>query len=179
MSVNLFEASQQWQTRPADQRFESLESLYAYCQAMRDNAAQSVVSMNRLRAEPAGAELALIGETGQRASLTHWSFGQLANRIGAPAELFSRILQLFFPLYRTAQTLRTTPRAAAIVQGACRRNATCQVTASTRQTQIDPFNFLHESEIFSTANDFGRDEGRGVRGEGKEAANNIKIVANL
>lgn len=86
MSVNLFEANHQWQNRPADQRFESLDALYAYCQAMRDNAATSTINMNRLRAEPAGAELALVGETGQRASLTHWSFGQLANRIGAPAD---------------------------------------------------------------------------------------------
>jgi hypothetical protein len=67
MSMNLFQASHEWQSRPADQRFESLDALYAYTQSMRDNAAQSTINMGRLTAEPTGNQLGLIGEAGQRA----------------------------------------------------------------------------------------------------------------
>jgi len=82
----LLQAHNEWNTRPADQRFETLEALQTYVQTMRDNAATSQIRMSRLTAEPAAHGLELVGEHGQRASMTNWSFGQLANRIGAPAE---------------------------------------------------------------------------------------------
>lgn len=91
MSTNLYQASKQWAGRPADQRFENLAEMYAACQHHRESAATATVPLNRLRCEDRGGDVMLIGATGQAANLTHWSFGQLANRVGAPADYLRRL----------------------------------------------------------------------------------------
>lgn len=89
MSLNLFAASRQWSTRPADERFWNLEEMHAACRSYRDSARTATVRTNQLRCEVGGedgGEVVLQGPAGQPAKLTHWSFGQLANRVGAPAD---------------------------------------------------------------------------------------------
>jgi hypothetical protein len=82
-------ASKQWASRPADQRFTSLTSMLTFCNALRDNSSGRVVSSRRLEALPAPDDqmkgLVIAGPDGVGATSTHWSFGQLANRAGAPA----------------------------------------------------------------------------------------------
>jgi len=97
MTTTLTHAFNQWSTRPADERFKSLVELDA---AVRQHRANSVekrnVEMRKLRVVPSNqlvqvgqvvgdSRPMLQGETGTVADFTHYSFGQLARRIGAPA----------------------------------------------------------------------------------------------
>lgn len=84
--MELFQAHNQWANRPADQQFESVQSLYDathhyYTQAHEKND----VPYSTLRAEAVNGEVMLIGRGNQPALLTNWSFGQLSARADAPA----------------------------------------------------------------------------------------------
>jgi hypothetical protein len=83
--MELFKASRQWAVRPEDERFSSLEEMHAACAGYRGQAAEARVRYADLRVEPDGSEVALVGGAGLTAKLTHWAFGQLAARAGAPA----------------------------------------------------------------------------------------------
>jgi hypothetical protein len=80
--------SQQWATRPADERFLSLDALHAHNVAKRKASAEAGVAVDHLEVLPAadGGEI-LIGAkgTGKAAPMTNWAFGQLAARASAPA----------------------------------------------------------------------------------------------
>lgn len=86
---NLYAASNQWSTRPADQRFWTLADMHAACQAHRDSAREATVQTHSLTLRTAGsdgADLELVGKAGTPARLTHWAFGQLSRVAGAPAD---------------------------------------------------------------------------------------------
>lgn len=84
---NLYAASNQWASRPADERYESLDAMLAATRHHRETAATASVPYHSLRVAAAAAgDIQLVGKTGQNARLTHWSFGQLCNKIGAPAD---------------------------------------------------------------------------------------------
>lgn len=87
--TTLMQASRQWASRPADQRFTSLTSMLDFCNLQRDASRGLVASSRRLEAMPvadsAVAGLQIVNEKGESAFATHWSFGQLAHRAGAPA----------------------------------------------------------------------------------------------
>lgn len=84
--MELFQAHKQWAERPADERFTSLQALYqatrAYAESAREREAVPVAS---LRVENVEGDVQLVGRGGIPAKLTHWAFGQLASRVGAPA----------------------------------------------------------------------------------------------
>lgn len=102
MSV-LMNACNQWMSRPADQRFSSLEELHGAVQHYRDIAAEATnVDVKSLRVavgqtdtdghlivggETPGfsQEPVVIGPSGIPAQFTHYSFGQFARRLSAPA----------------------------------------------------------------------------------------------
>lgn len=84
----LMQASHQWATRPADQRFTSLIELAAYCQNVRENSKSLTLSSRAIEARPVEGDhrsLVVVGPNGAPVVPTHWSFGQLAQRAGAPA----------------------------------------------------------------------------------------------
>lgn len=85
---NLMMASNQWASRPDDQRFTSLIALDAFCSAQRMASASRVVSSRKLEAQPIddpqNKALIVLDPRGNPYQMTHWSFGQLANRAGAP-----------------------------------------------------------------------------------------------
>lgn len=83
--INLMAASNQWANRPADERFENLDSLLAAAKAQRAQAAAATVPANRLRLEPIGGDLRLVGPTGAGSAVTNWAFGQVSRLAGAPA----------------------------------------------------------------------------------------------
>lgn len=88
MSQNLGIASQQWMSRPDDQRFESLISLDAYCTDLRNRSNSRVLSSRKLEAQPIGDDnkgLVLFDQNADMHDITHYAFGQLASRSGAPA----------------------------------------------------------------------------------------------
>lgn len=83
--MELFKANNQWSTRPADERFGSLQEMYDACKHYADTARVARTPYSELRVEAENNEVQITGKTGQFARLTHWSFGQLAQLIGAPA----------------------------------------------------------------------------------------------
>ncbi len=82
--MNLFKASNQWSTRPDDERFASLQELHDAVCGYRASAAQAVVPFNSLRTEASDGEVMLVGKASTPARLTHRAFGQLATAIAAP-----------------------------------------------------------------------------------------------
>lgn len=86
--MELFQASKQWASRPSDERFISLTELASHCNAVRDNSKGRVVSSRSLQARPVDNDplaLVVVGPNGSPVTPTHWAFGQLAQRAGAPA----------------------------------------------------------------------------------------------
>src|SRR5438132_10885119 len=83
--MELMKASQQWATRPADERFWTLEELHEATLAHRQNAQTATTGLGELRVEARDGEIELVGRTGATAQLTHWAFGQLSARAFAPA----------------------------------------------------------------------------------------------
>lgn len=84
--LNLMTASSQWANRPADQRFESPEALHAAALQYRNSAAEkSGVNPSTLRVEAVDNEIKLVGRGNMPSKLTNWSFGQLCNKVEAPA----------------------------------------------------------------------------------------------
>lgn len=83
--MELFKASRQWQSRPADERFASVQELHAVCSDYRSRAKTAQTTYGQLTAQGDGAEVKLIGQTGTSTRLTHWAFGQLCQRANAPA----------------------------------------------------------------------------------------------
>lgn len=77
-------AHREYASRPADERFGSLADLIANAEADRVRSAERAYNLKDLRMVPEGDSLRLESPKG-RAKMTHWSFGQLARTIGAPA----------------------------------------------------------------------------------------------
>jgi len=82
--MELYQANQQWSTRPADEKFRTLEEMYAATKAYAAQARTRTVPWNALRVEANGDNLA-VTRGADPATLTHYAFGQLASRVGAPA----------------------------------------------------------------------------------------------
>jgi len=86
--MELMQANRQWSTRPDDQRFLSLTALNEHVQSQRQLSAAKIVSSRALTLHPVEGDseaLMLTGPNGAPVSITNWSFGQLAQRAGAPA----------------------------------------------------------------------------------------------
>jgi hypothetical protein len=86
--ANLMDASRQWATRPNDERFISLLDLQSHVDQAYSNSRATVVPTRAIKAAPvAGIDggLAFLGPDGATVTPTHWAFGQVAQRAGAPA----------------------------------------------------------------------------------------------
>lgn len=86
--TTLMQASNQWMSRPSDQRFVSLVDLHAHALRVRECSIGKSLSSRGITCAPIEGSrdgLACIGPNGGPVGLTHWSFGQLAQRAGAPA----------------------------------------------------------------------------------------------
>lgn len=89
--MELFKANKQWSTRPADERFPDLESLLSATRAYAETAREADVKWSELRVEAINGDVRLMGRTSQPGTLTHWSFGQLAARVAAPADYLRKL----------------------------------------------------------------------------------------
>ena len=85
--ATLTQASKQWATRPAEERFISLTEMHAAQAAQRAISRAAVVSSRQLRAVPTedNAGILIEGPNGHGFAPSHWAFGQAASLIGAPA----------------------------------------------------------------------------------------------
>lgn len=95
--MNLYDASRQWAERPDDERFftltEAREQAYAYHLAARE-ASVKLGTLN-VHAEEGDPDLYLESATPRSDQVTlkftHWFFGQLAARVGAPAGFLRKL----------------------------------------------------------------------------------------
>lgn len=84
--ATLMQANHEWSTRPADERYKSLEEALGVAQLMRETSTDVQVQRNTLEAfVDADGEVKLVHADGPLA-LTHFSFGQLASWAQAPGE---------------------------------------------------------------------------------------------
>lgn len=86
--MNIMSVSNQWASRPADERFVSLYALRAKMEHSRQHSTAKVVPTKALTFQPVGDDhkgLQVVGQNGAPADLTHFSFGQLASLGKAPA----------------------------------------------------------------------------------------------
>lgn len=87
----LSQASHQWASRPADERFCSLTDLHEHNTRNRWNSKQVVVSNRKIEVQPVYSDdkptgqLVLMGKAGNPAEFSHWSFGQTSVRSNSPA----------------------------------------------------------------------------------------------
>jgi Domain of unknown function (DUF932) len=87
MSI-LTKASNQWASRPSDQRFLDLPSMQRHFEEVRVASREAVVPSRRLEVVPEGGDskgLVVRGPNGHGYAPTHWAFGQLATLAEAPA----------------------------------------------------------------------------------------------
>jgi hypothetical protein len=81
---NLYEASQQWATRPADERYWTVADAYKAALDYRAAAAESNVDTQDLRIYAENGEIRVNGKA-KSARFSHYGFGQFARLAGAPA----------------------------------------------------------------------------------------------
>jgi hypothetical protein len=81
------QASHQWATRPADERFTSLDDLLAHCEQRRRNAVARVVPNEQIEVRPVDEDPLALATivNGQVGVPTNWAFNQVAGLVGAPA----------------------------------------------------------------------------------------------
>jgi len=89
------QASNQWASRPDDQRFCSLTELNDFVRSQREHSLQKVVSSRKLQAVPVedtdNKGLMLVGPNGNPVTPSNWSFGQLAGRADCPVGYMRRL----------------------------------------------------------------------------------------
>lgn len=86
--MELMQASTQWASRPADQRFTSLTEMLHMAEHARAHSRARVVSSRTLElAQAPGSQngLVIAGPNGGAAEVSNYAFGQLATLAGAPA----------------------------------------------------------------------------------------------
>ena len=94
MTTTLHQASQQWMSRPADERFVSLIEMQVFKSRIRERSESNVLSSREVHLQPTGDSahaLTVLDESGYPSAPTHWSFGQLcslASPGNSPASYF-------------------------------------------------------------------------------------------
>lgn len=84
--MEIFKANRQWSTRPADERFTSIGAMHDAAKQYAASAKEREgVRVDSIRVENIDGDVHIVGRGGLPAKLTHWAFGQLCNRIAAPA----------------------------------------------------------------------------------------------
>ncbi len=83
MTLNIMDASNQWSTRPDDERFSNLAEMKAACHAYAADAAEGEEQIHSLRIEagPGNELLVSATEDGPRAKIGHFAFGQFCSRV--------------------------------------------------------------------------------------------------
>src|SRR6187397_1867355 len=83
-AVTAYSAHREWASRPPDERYASVHALYEAARARRQQLEERTIETGEFRTEAVDDDLAFRESSGHTATLTHWSFGQLATIAGAP-----------------------------------------------------------------------------------------------
>ena len=90
MSTNLMEASREWASRPADQRFQTLPELKAAVHTRRCRSRAVDLDITSIKVA-SGERGLVINSAISECRPSHWSFGQLATSVGAPASYLRKL----------------------------------------------------------------------------------------
>ena len=85
MAINLMSASNQWLTRPNDERFWGLADMREEMASQKRNSREADTDIRSMKAVVVNNDIALTGEKNLPTFMSHWSFGQLSGLVGAPA----------------------------------------------------------------------------------------------
>lgn len=88
--TNLYAASHQWATRPADERFENLQDMYLAALLAANNGRTTNTLIGNLAAVEHNGDVRLETPNGLL-EFNNWSFNQFANRIGAPGSYLASL----------------------------------------------------------------------------------------
>jgi hypothetical protein len=77
MSKNLYAAHRQWASRPPDERFSSLESLYDYAGNRKRHSIEEIIPVNSMRIYSTYGGAVAVNGNFPASILTNWSFVQL------------------------------------------------------------------------------------------------------
>src|SRR6185503_11049168 len=83
-AVTAYTAHREWASRPPDERYASVHALYETARARRQQLEERTIETGEFRTEAVDDDLAFRESSGRTATLTHWSFGQLATIAGGP-----------------------------------------------------------------------------------------------
>lgn len=84
--ATLTQAFKQWSTRADDEKYGSLQAIHEAAVHVDEMAREARgVPVSSLRVEAREGEVALVGKANVPSALTHFAFGQIAQRVGAPA----------------------------------------------------------------------------------------------
>jgi hypothetical protein len=84
-TVTAYTAHREWATRPPDERYTSVNTLFDAARTRRARIEEYAIETIALRTEAVASDaLALRDASGRQSGLTHWSFEQLAGIAGAP-----------------------------------------------------------------------------------------------
>ncbi len=85
--ATLLQASNQWATRPADERFWTIEDMAAQCKAWKEASREDRVDLGKVSVlNESGRMLITGGGMKGPAEFSHYSFGQLCRVAGAPID---------------------------------------------------------------------------------------------
>lgn len=89
--MELMQAHTQWLNRPADERFLSIDDAFNAAAERMNHSKAVIVSSRSVTVKPTDETgehngLSVVGASGTEFAPTHWAFGQLSQRAGAPAE---------------------------------------------------------------------------------------------
>lgn len=82
--MELFQASNQWLTRPSDERFWDVNEMHTRCKAYADSSEVIKAPSYAMRFEEEGGDLVVTAPGIGGARLTHHGFSQACQRVGAP-----------------------------------------------------------------------------------------------
>lgn len=94
--MELFKAHNQWSTRPADERFATLAEMGQACygyyrQAQEYNSTGSALQLAVAQVDDHQEPVIMGHDSGRVALISHWAFGQLAQRANAPADFLREL----------------------------------------------------------------------------------------
>jgi hypothetical protein len=87
---NLYTASNQWASRPDDERFKSLGALLNYAKLKRERARQKDMLFDQFGVDADGDNVVMT-KGSQRINFTNWSFLQFCSRLKAPPKFLAEL----------------------------------------------------------------------------------------
>lgn len=89
--MDLLKASNQWSIRPSEERFWTVADMLAATRYFHEQALEAPVVYGDLRVEAVDNDINLIGKRGLPAQVSHFAFGQLCQRAGAPPSYLRKL----------------------------------------------------------------------------------------